>query len=68
MYEEDYPRTQRPPLKDKAKKFMGYGYSEAFIEATMWASRSSETGMKHIKQAIIEARAEHSEESAKRGS
>lgn len=43
-------------LIEKAKDYLKYGLSEAYIESKLWASRNPEIGMRHITEAIREAK------------
>ena len=50
------PLSNMEKLIATAKQYLAYGYSDAFIESQMWANRSSETGIRHIVQAIEAAK------------
>ena len=51
-------RYEIPPLEAKAKKFVGYGYSEAYIQSQLYASRTSNIGIDDIVNAIEKAKKE----------
>lgn len=51
-------RYEIPPLEKKAKEFVGYGYSDAYIQSRLYASRTSNIGIADIVNAIEKAKQE----------
>ncbi len=45
-----------PPLEKKAKELVSYGYSDAYIQSRLYASRTANVGIKDIVLAIEKAR------------
>lgn len=45
-----------PPLEKKAKELVKYGYSDAYIQSQLYASRTANIGIKDIVAAIEKAR------------
>jgi hypothetical protein len=48
-------RYEIPPLEERAKELVGYGYSETMIQSKLWARRSQNVGMTEIVAAIEKA-------------
>lgn len=51
-------RYEIPPLEAKAKEFVKYNYSDAYIQGRLYASRTSNIGIDDIVNAIAKARIE----------
>ena len=49
-------RFEIPPLEEMAKKLVGYGYSDAYIQSRLYSSRTSNIGIDDIVKAIEKAR------------
>jgi hypothetical protein len=49
-------RYELPVLEEKIRRYVGYGYSDAYIESKMWASRSQNIGIADITNVIQKVR------------
>lgn len=53
QYAQQY---ELPPLEKRAKELVGYGYSDAYIQSKLYASRTPNVGIDDIVAAIEKAR------------